>query len=74
MSPSRATTPTEGTPLISLHHKGKKPVYLALRSSKGFIVFTVAAAVFTDAFLYGVVCHPLVDASHLESTFRSVTH
>lgn len=60
MSMARAASPTEDTPLVG-ERKLKKPVYLALRSSKVFIVFTVAAAVFTDAFLYGVVrCPPVI--------------
>jgi len=31
------------------------PMFLAVRSSKAFIVWTVTAAVFTDIFLYGIV-------------------
>ena len=31
------------------------PAFLEFRSSKGFIVATVASAVFTDVFLYGIV-------------------
>ncbi|KAL8879020.1 MAG: hypothetical protein Q9205_005302 [Flavoplaca limonia] len=33
----------------------KSPRFLELRSSKGFILATVCVAIFTDAFLYGVV-------------------
>ena len=32
------------------------PRFLKFRSSNGFILSTVCVAIFTDAFLYGVVC------------------
>ncbi|KAL8849331.1 MAG: hypothetical protein Q9221_005682 [Calogaya cf. arnoldii] len=35
--------------------RAQSPQFLALRSSKGFILATVCVAIFTDAFLYGVV-------------------
>lgn len=33
----------------------KAPRYLKVRSSKAFILLTVCVAIFTDAFVYGVV-------------------
>ncbi|KAF2656926.1 MFS general substrate transporter [Lophiostoma macrostomum CBS 122681] len=42
--------------LLSLTQHGSKPPYLlTYRSSDGFIIGTVALAVFTDMFLYGVI-------------------
>jgi hypothetical protein len=31
------------------------PYFLEIRSSKTFIIFTIAVAVFTDIFLYGII-------------------
>lgn len=42
--------------LLSLTQHGSKPPWLLkYRSSDGFIIGTVALAVFTDMFLYGVI-------------------
>ncbi|KAF2762523.1 MFS general substrate transporter [Pseudovirgaria hyperparasitica] len=48
---------SETTPLIERAKKvdRKAPMFLAFRSSKWFIIFTVTAAVFTDTLLYAVV-------------------
>ncbi|EXJ92143.1 hypothetical protein A1O3_00693 [Capronia epimyces CBS 606.96] len=35
--------------------RGKRPVFLEFRSSKGFILFAVCWSVFTDVFLYGII-------------------
>ena len=34
---------------------GKRPILLEARSSKFYIVLTVALSIFTDLFLYGVI-------------------
>ncbi|KAF2032926.1 MFS transporter-like protein [Setomelanomma holmii] len=57
--------------LSSLTRHGSKPPYmLKLRSSDGFIIGTVALAVFTDMFLYGVIVpvipFALTTRSHVE--------
>ncbi|KAF2260238.1 MFS transporter-like protein [Lojkania enalia] len=57
--------------LLSLTQHGEKPPYLLkCRSSEGFIIGTVALAVFTDMFLYGVIVpvvpFALEERSHVE--------
>ncbi|KAF2865107.1 MFS transporter-like protein [Massariosphaeria phaeospora] len=59
--------------LVALTQQGEKPPYmLKVRSSNGFIIGTVALAVFTDLFLYGVIVpvipFALQTRSHIEAS------